>query len=157
MHFIKRWCFTLISIAAAIAVLDIEKIGSFFFLAPPDKFYIDIVVSILLVILGILVDMNFRKLAREKEIERELRQTNAELDTANRALRDSLAKIKVLKGLLPMCGSCKKVRNDKGYWQQIEVYFREHSDAEITHWLCPDCVKHMWQDSSEDRITPPAR
>lgn len=54
-------------------------------------------------------------------------------------LRASLEQVKQLKGLLPICPSCKHVRGDKGYWEQIESYLKEHSEAEITHSLCPEC------------------
>ena len=64
----------------------------------------------------------------------ELRRLNAEL-------QDTLAKIKTLSGLLPLCHSCKKVRDDDGYWHQVEVYIRDHSEAEFSHGLCPECAK----------------
>jgi hypothetical protein len=56
-------------------------------------------------------------------------------------LRESLANVKTLSGLLPICASCKKIRDDAGYWNQIEGYLRSHSDAEFTHGLCPDCAE----------------
>lgn len=59
-------------------------------------------------------------------------------------LQDALANIKRLKGLLPICASCKKVRDDKGYWQQIEAYVSEHSDAEFSHGICPDCAERLY-------------
>ena len=52
--------------------------------------------------------------------------------------------VKVLKGLLPICTSCKKIRDDQGYWNQLEIYIREHSEAEFTHGLCPECVKKFY-------------
>jgi len=54
--------------------------------------------------------------------------------------------IKTLKGFLPVCSSCKKIRDDKGYWTQIEAYIRDHSEAEFTHSLCPDCMKKLYPD-----------
>jgi hypothetical protein len=48
--------------------------------------------------------------------------------------------------MLPICASCKKIRDDKGSWNQIEVYVREHSDAEFTHGLCPDCEKRYYDE-----------
>lgn len=54
--------------------------------------------------------------------------------------------IKALKGMLPICGSCKKIRDDKGYWNQIEVYIRDHSEAEFSHSICPDCAKKLYPD-----------
>lgn len=59
-------------------------------------------------------------------------------------LQDSFSKIKTLSGLLPICASCKKIKDDKGYWNQIEGYIRDHSEAEFSHGLCPDCAKKMY-------------
>lgn len=59
-------------------------------------------------------------------------------------LEKALEEIKTLKGILPICSSCKKIRDDKGYWQQIESYISDHSDAEFTHSLCPDCIKKLY-------------
>jgi hypothetical protein len=71
---------------------------------------------------------------------------NAEEDRERliRELREALSKIKTLSGLLPICASCKKIRDDSGYWNQIECYIREHSEAEFTHSLCPDCIKKLY-------------
>jgi PAS domain S-box-containing protein len=54
------------------------------------------------------------------------------------------SEIEKLRELLPICAACKKIRDDKGYWNQIELYFREHADYEFTHGLCPDCMKVMF-------------
>jgi PAS domain S-box-containing protein len=56
-------------------------------------------------------------------------------------LQEALANIKTLRGLVPICAHCKKIRDDKGYWQQVEVYVRDHSEAEFSHGLCPECIK----------------
>jgi PAS domain S-box-containing protein len=56
-------------------------------------------------------------------------------------LKDALAKIKTLTGLIPICAWCKKIRDDQGYWKKVETYIREHSDASFTHGICPDCLK----------------
>jgi hypothetical protein len=61
-------------------------------------------------------------------------------------LQQALAKVKTLSGMLPICASCKKIRNDEGYWQSVEVYIRDHSEAEFTHGLCPDCIKKLYPD-----------
>jgi sigma-B regulation protein RsbU (phosphoserine phosphatase) len=56
-------------------------------------------------------------------------------------LESALSQIRTLQGLIPICAACKKVRNDQGYWQQVEDYILEHSDAAFSHALCPDCLK----------------
>jgi len=53
--------------------------------------------------------------------------------------------VKILSGFLPICASCKKIRDDKGYWDQIESYIRDHSEAEFTHSICPDCAKKYYE------------
>ena len=59
-------------------------------------------------------------------------------------LQDALAKVKTLSGLLPICSACKKIRDDKGYWNKIESYIRDHSEAEFTHSICPECSKKLY-------------
>ena len=63
---------------------------------------------------------------------------------AEAELRNALDKIKVLSGIIPICASCKKIRDDKGYWNQIEAYIRDHSEAEFSHGLCPECMKKLY-------------
>jgi hypothetical protein len=61
-------------------------------------------------------------------------------------LEESIGRVKTLSGLLPICSICKKIRDDKGYWNQIEIYIREHSEAEFTHGLCQECIKEHYSD-----------
>ena len=65
-------------------------------------------------------------------------------------LREALSRVRRLSGLLPICASCKKVRQDDGYWTQIEAYLREHSDAEFTHGICPECEATLYPGASEE-------
>ena len=65
-----------------------------------------------------------------------------------RDLESALTKVKTLSGLLQICASCKKIRDDKGYWMQIEGYIRDHSEAEFSHGFCPECA-HRWMELSE--------
>ena len=59
-------------------------------------------------------------------------------------LMKALKEIKTLSGLLPICASCKKIRDDKGYWNQMEGYIQQHSDAQFSHGICPDCAKILY-------------
>ena len=59
-------------------------------------------------------------------------------------LQEALSKIKILKGLLPICAACKKIRNDKGYWEQIESFIRAHSEADFSHGICPECAQKLY-------------
>jgi hypothetical protein len=62
------------------------------------------------------------------------------------ALQDALSKVKQLSGLLPICASCKKIRDDQGYWNQIEEYIRNHSEADFSHGFCPPCLEKLYPD-----------
>jgi DNA-binding response OmpR family regulator len=63
-------------------------------------------------------------------------------------LREALARIKTLSGLLPICAGCKKIRDDKGYWSQVDSYITLHSGTRFTHSLCPDCLKKYFPDEA---------
>lgn len=79
-------------------------------------------------------------LAFERDIT-ERRQAEEDREKLISALQDALANVKTLKGLLPICAWCKKIRDDKGYWTKVETYIKEHSDVSFTHGICPECLK----------------
>jgi len=81
---------------------------------------------------------NFIQVSRDIN---EIKKTEAELLEKKNKLEIALAEVKKLSGLLPICSSCKKIRDDKGYWNQIEEYIQKHSDAEFTHSICQECAK----------------
>jgi len=78
-----------------------------------------------------------------------IKLTNPLINNLNKTvaeLEEALASVNQLSGLLPICASCKKIRDDKGYWTQIEAYIRDHSEAEFSHSICPECVKKLYGD-----------
>ena len=83
-------------------------------------------------------EMDCRK-ARERELQR-----------SNEELQQALREVKVLRGLIPICASCKKIRNDGGFWQQLEEYLGEHSEAEFSHGLCQTCIKKLYPGVYQD-------
>jgi len=76
----------------------------------------------------------------------ERKQLENEKENLISELQESLAKVKLLSGLLPICASCKKIRDDKGYWNQVETYLLEHSQAKFTHGICPECGKKLYPE-----------
>ena len=66
-------------------------------------------------------------------------------------LRDALTQVKTLSGFLPICASCKNIRDDAGYWQQIEAYLGKHSDLEFTHGICPECLEKLYPDFAKQQ------
>lgn len=85
----------------------------------------------------------FRDITKQKQTEKEKEKLIFDLQKA-------LATIKTLHGILPICASCKKIRDDKGYWKQIESYISEHSEAEFSHSYCPECGKKALEEARDD-------
>lgn len=75
-----------------------------------------------------------------------LKQAEEEQERLIQQLQEALANIKTLSGLLPICFSCKQIRDDKGYWNQIETYIHDHTDANFTHGLCPACATKLYPE-----------
>ena len=76
----------------------------------------------------------------------EQKQAEEALKQERDKLQDALAEVKTLSGLLPICAHCKKIRDDKGYWNQIEAYIRDHSEADFSHSICPECAKNIYPE-----------
>jgi len=86
-------------------------------------------------------------LARSKaELEALVATRTDELRTRNRELSSALGRVKQLSGLLPICASCKKIRDDRGYWNQLEQYISDHSEVGFSHGICPDCAETLFPD-----------
>ncbi|HZC67947.1 MAG TPA: response regulator [Nitrospirales bacterium] len=84
-----------------------------------------------------------REMDTRKARERELAEKNRDLEQA-------LKEVKVLRGFIPICASCKKIRDDKGYWQQIETYIQERSEALFSHGICKDCMKKHYPEYADE-------
>ena len=80
---------------------------------------------------------------------REKEHAQTERDRYLDELQKSLETVKRLRGLLPICANCKKIRDDKGYWNQVETYVRDHSEADFTHSICPECEEKLYPDISK--------
>jgi hypothetical protein len=64
-------------------------------------------------------------------------------------LEKAQQEIKTLRGIIPICTSCKKIRNDEGYWQQVETYISNHSEALFSHGVCPDCMEELYPEYTQ--------
>jgi PAS domain S-box-containing protein len=87
--------------------------------------------------IGVFIDITGRK------------QAESEREKLIHTLQDALHNVKLLSGLVPICASCKKIRDDKGYWNQIELYIEDHSEALFSHGICPECMKKLYPDFKE--------
>jgi len=88
-------------------------------------------------VLEMVEDITQRKLS-EEEREKLLRE-----------LQQAMVHVKTLSGLLPICSSCKKIRDDQGYWTQVERYLMDHTDAQFSHGICPDCLHKLYPEYAE--------
>ncbi len=85
---------------------------------------------------------------REWDLLQERKEAEAQRVLLIADLKEALAKVRMLSGFLPICANCKKIRDDQGYWNQIESYIRDHSEAEFSHGICPECLKKLYPDHS---------
>ena len=76
----------------------------------------------------------------------ERKKMMVEREKLRQELEDALDQVKLLSGFLPICCSCKKIRDDKGYWQQIELYISTHSDVQFSHGICEECSKELYPE-----------
>lgn len=89
--------------------------------------------------------MTWRRWREMVAVQAKLRQRNAELEAARR-------EVKQLRGIMPICSNCKSIRDDKGYWHEVEKYVSEHSDADFSHGLCPACIRKLYPDFADDVV-----
>ena len=83
-----------------------------------------------------------------------IKLTNPLINNLNKTvaeLQDALTNVNQLSGLLPICASCKKIRDDQGYWTQLEAYITDHSKADFTHSICPDCTQKFYADLKKEK------
>jgi PAS domain S-box-containing protein len=96
-----------------------------------------------------------RDITERKQTEKILQEAIKEREKLIRELQHALENIKTLQGLIPMCSNCKKIRDDKGFWSQVEEYIVGHTNAEFTHGICPDCAKNLYGDLYEKTLKKP--
>ena len=91
------------------------------------------------------------------EVGQRLVEVQAVLATKIEELRLALDQIKTLRGIVPICAHCKRIRDDQGYWKQVEVYVKAHTEADFSHSICPECTKELYPDFVSDEDDPASR
>jgi len=81
-----------------------------------------------------------------------IKQTDEEKSKVIKELQTALERVKTLSGMLPICASCKKIRDDQGYWNQIESYIAKHSEAEFSHGICPECARKLYPEYFHENL-----
>jgi len=108
-----------------------------------ENWEIDEIITVSCFLVFAFAFFSFRQWCRVRISEKALLLKNQELEKA-------LSDIKQLSGIVPICASCKKIRNDSGYWQKIEVYIKEHTQAKLSHGICPGCEKKLYPEFIEN-------
>lgn len=85
----------------------------------------------------------------EEELKRQVAKRTDELENTNQELKKALAEIKILSGIIPICMHCKKIRDDQGYWNQLEKFISEHSGAQFSHSICDKCLEKHYPESEK--------
>ncbi|MBN1103098.1 MAG: hypothetical protein JXL84_06770 [Deltaproteobacteria bacterium] len=135
--------YCLVSIIRAAVTLAGPQSGSDYFSSGALEAVLLLAYQMLFIILTYsLALMISRRLLMEVTAQEEKREKLI------RELQDALARVKLLSGLLPICSSCKRIRDDKGYWTRIESYVRHHSEADFSHGICPECAKKLYPDAN---------
>ncbi len=131
----RRFILLVAAVVSVLTVLD-------FFLSPGDAYWMAASNRMLsLFTIWVTAVLSFLHKRDQEERERLIFE-----------LQDSLEHIKTLRGLLPLCVSCKKVRNGQGYWKSLDAYVSERSEAQITHGICPDCFTHYYPKTAETNV-----
>ena len=100
--------------------------------------------------------LNAELRTHKDNLEVQVQERTADLQKETKRLQEALANVRTLSGLIPICAHCKKIRDDKGYWNQLELYIQQNSDALFSHGLCPDCVQKLYPEfANADEISPP--
>ena len=84
-----------------------------------------------------------------ERLERLVRERTSALEKTNAELTEALGSVQTLSGLIPICAGCKKIRDDAGFWHQVETYVHDHTEAEFSHGLCPDCIPKYFPNGPE--------
>ncbi len=130
--------------AEAILHVTVFRTGSFteelFPLHDLNELWMRFIIVSIVLFAGILSQHMANKISKAYEKERMITEK----------LEASIKEIKLLHGILPICASCKKIRDDKGYWDEVEAYIEKNSEAQFSHGICPDCIKKLYPEYSQE-------
>lgn len=143
--FINKPIYVLLSVVGAVFILEALVMFLLIFLPPltdsQEVFFDAALLSI--IAFPVLYVLVFRPLRIHIDLRR---QAEEEKDLLINELQQALDEVKTLRGIIPICASCKKIRDDKGFWQQVEDYISFYSDAKFSHGICQDCAQKLYPD-----------
>jgi hypothetical protein len=147
--FINKPGYLLLSTVGTIFLLE-ALVMLLLIYSPPINSYQEMFIDaslLSLIIFPVLYFLIFRPLRIHIDLRR---KAEAEKDALIVELHKALDEVKILRGLIPICASCKNIRDDNGFWQQLEVYISAHSDAQFSHGICPECTRELYPELEQD-------
>ena len=99
--------------------------------------------------------INGNLLVRAVRYALERKRAERKLEAEHRRLQKAFEEIRTLRGIVPICSRCKKIRDDQGYWSQVEVYVQDHTEAEFSHGVCPECERKLYPGYDQDIAEAP--
>ena len=150
VKYINRPAYLLLFVVCAIFAAEALVMLLLKYLPPLTSYQVALLDAslLLLIVFPALYFLVFRPLRIHIDLRR---QVESEKDDLIIELQTALDEVKTLRGLIPICASCKNIRDDQGFWQQLETYISTHSDAVFTHGICPECVKKLYPEIAQNR------
>lgn len=139
------WTITISVLVAETLIMSIPQLMGMGSMIPATHNYLIFLDGVLLCLILTPLLLKFVYLPMRDNIK-ELEEARQELKNTIHGLAVALTEIKHLRGIIPICATCKNIRNDEGLWQQFEAYIEEHSDADFSHSMCPDCAKSFYEE-----------
>lgn len=142
-----KWISIVTAISLVLAVyFDVLDVFVHWYITEKEPYELEEIIPVFLVLPFAMAFFSWRRwqdllseIKKRKRAEEMLREEKDSLQCA-------LSRIRTLSGLLPICSSCKKIRDDKGYWHQVEMYIRDHSEADFSHSICPECAEKLYSE-----------
>lgn len=145
VKFFNRPGFLLLITVGTIFVSEVLVMVMLTYLPPMDSFQ-EAIVDALFLSFTVFPSLYYFVFKPLNQLITQRRQAEAEKDKLIVELHMAMDEVKTLQGIVPICASCKKIRDDNGFWQQVEVYVSDHSDAKFSHGICPECFEKHYPE-----------
>ena len=148
---IELFAITVFSIAIYVISTHVDMLERILeFTTTHEDWELDEIITVSIFWVLAFLYFSFQRWAEAKRLNIKLVERNIDLEKA-------LTEVAELKGIIPICASCKKIRDDKGYWHQVESYISSHSKADFSHGICPDCMKRLYPEFKKDPFDAEAK
>ncbi len=142
-----KWISIVTAISLVLAVyFDVLDVFVHWYITEKEPYELEEIIPVFLVLPFAMAFFSWRRWQDLLSEIKKRKRAEEMLRVEKESLQRALSKIRTLSGLLPICSSCKKIRDDKGYWHQVEMYIRDHSEADFSHSICPECAEKLYSE-----------